>query len=206
MNKPGRKKQKSDQWILKTIEQHRPEGWDVLFAKYDPLIKAITGWSKWNFTQEEQQDVSQNIRMSLQTAIPKFKQQSTLAWFIKRIATYQCIDELRRKNRRIEMVPATQYMEPDAWNSEALISTENDDPFHHTAQNERYHSVLSALRRLGDSCRESIQMFYISDLSYKQISDQLGVSVNTVGSRLSKCLTKLKKELQTPPLQEELLP
>ena len=49
----------------------------------------------------------------------------------------------------------------------------------------------------------AIDAYYNQGLSYKEISEELGLAVNTVGSRLSKCLGKVKQNLQENPNFEE---
>jgi RNA polymerase sigma factor (sigma-70 family) len=49
-----------------------------------------------------------------------------------------------------------------------------------------------ALDRLGDPCREVIQLRYFADLSYDEIGRALRLNEKTVSSRLSKCLDRLE--------------
>ena len=69
-------------------------------------------------------------------------------------------------------------------------------------QKERWHVLRTSLEQLKETCKKSITLFYVHELSYQEISKQLGISTNTVGSRLSKCLDKLQKELRQQPLFE----
>jgi DNA-directed RNA polymerase specialized sigma24 family protein len=45
-------------------------------------------------------------------------------------------------------------------------------------------------------CREAIRDFYIHDLSYKEMAAKRQMPINTVGTRLSRCLEKLKARLE----------
>jgi RNA polymerase sigma-70 factor (ECF subfamily) len=49
-----------------------------------------------------------------------------------------------------------------------------------------------AVDRLGEPCREIVQLRYFGDLSYEEISRTLGLNLKTVSSRLSKCLDRLE--------------
>src|SRR2546423_4803503 len=51
--------------------------------------------------------------------------------------------------------------------------------------------VRESLDRLGDSCREIIELRYFGDLSYAEIAAELRLNPKTVSSRLSKCLDRL---------------
>jgi RNA polymerase sigma-70 factor (ECF subfamily) len=58
---------------------------------------------------------------------------------------------------------------------------------------ERAQYVHLALDRLGEPCREIIELRYFGDLSYEEISLELALNPKTVSSRLSKCLDRLEE-------------
>ena len=64
------------------------------------------------------------------------------------------------------------------------------------------HLVQVALERLGDPCREIIELKYFGELSYEEIALELNLNPKTVSSRLSKCLDKLE-EIARPMFPEE---
>jgi RNA polymerase sigma-70 factor (ECF subfamily) len=51
--------------------------------------------------------------------------------------------------------------------------------------------VRESLDRLGEPCREIIELRYFGDLSYDAIAVELRLNPKTVSSRLSKCLDRL---------------
>ena len=59
-------------------------------------------------------------------------------------------------------------------------------------QEEQNALVRTALERLGDPCREIIELRYFGDLSYEEIGGALRLNQKTVSSRLSKCLDRLE--------------
>jgi len=59
-------------------------------------------------------------------------------------------------------------------------------------KDEQNTLVRSALERLGEPCREIIQLRYFGDLSYEEIGRALRLNQKTVSSRLSKCLDRLE--------------
>jgi len=171
------------------------------------MLRAITAWPKWCFSKDEQQDVFQNIYVQLQKALPNFRQQSSLSWFIKQIAIRQCINEIRRQVRWRGVLVSTVQKNPNGeWQEMDFESPGTPTPRQEIIQKERWQILRTALERLKETCKESITLFYVHELSYQEISKQLGISVNTVGSRLSKCLDKLQKELRQQPLFERNQP
>jgi RNA polymerase sigma-70 factor (ECF subfamily) len=57
--------------------------------------------------------------------------------------------------------------------------------------------VLSSLARVDESYRATLELFYVGDLSYKQISTALKIPVGTVMSRLARGKEQLKRILRT---------
>lgn len=76
------------------------------------------------------------------------------------------------------------------------------DPYMDTVKSEQIQFLHETLGKLQKNCRISIRLFYMEQFSYKEISDALGISINTVGSRISKCLNKLRRELRKKTLLE----
>lgn len=56
--------------------------------------------------------------------------------------------------------------------------------------------VQKALRRLPEKCRQVFLLKYVSDLTYKEISDLMDISVNTVKYHLKEALRIMRKELK----------
>ena len=55
-----------------------------------------------------------------------------------------------------------------------------------------FRSPGRALERLGEPCREIIELRYFGDLSYEELARALELNPKTVSSRLSNCLDKLE--------------
>jgi RNA polymerase sigma-70 factor, ECF subfamily len=58
-------------------------------------------------------------------------------------------------------------------------------------------TVLAALAKIDESYRSAIELFYLGDLSYQEISATLGVPIGTVMSRLSRGKEQLRRVMAT---------
>jgi RNA polymerase sigma factor (sigma-70 family) len=67
---------------------------------------------------------------------------------------------------------------------------------------EQMAGVRAALDRVGEPCREIIELRYFGDLSYEELSATLNLNPKTVSSRLSKCLDRLEEIMQGTALRE----
>jgi len=62
------------------------------------------------------------------------------------------------------------------------------------------HTILEALDQVDETYRITLKLFYLGELSYREIADTLGIPVGTVMSRLSRGKDQLRArlgELQT---------
>jgi RNA polymerase sigma factor (sigma-70 family) len=57
-------------------------------------------------------------------------------------------------------------------------------------------AVHEALATLPDNCQEILDRFFARDESYRTIGDALDLPSGTIASRISRCLTKLRTEME----------
>jgi RNA polymerase sigma-70 factor (ECF subfamily) len=182
---------KSD--ILEGLKHGDPAALEDLFRHYQPLITSVVSWSKWRFDIHTRNDIAQQIQMELPRAIAGYTGQSNLDYFIKRICIHHCVDEVRRQfKERQRIVSIDNESNPHP----SPVAGAEYDPIRQIILAER----ATALKRLLDSmetpCRSVVKPFYVENLSYKDLSQRLGISVNTVGSRLARCLEKLRQTIE----------
>ncbi len=56
--------------------------------------------------------------------------------------------------------------------------------------------MRAGLDAVGDPCREILDRFFCRDESYKAIGEALELPAGTIASRISRCLGKLRSELE----------
>lgn len=134
----------------------------------DTFIKAIT-----------------TIKQGRYTETGKFK-----AWLM-RIAHNLMIDYFRQKKN--ENTVSNDDYEPDLWNNSSLCED--------TIEIEMVRTqVLSDVKKLvgflPETQREVLELRYYKDLSFKEIADQTGVSINTALGRMRYAVINMRKMAQ----------
>ena len=98
-------------------------------------------------------------------------------------------------------VVASRQIEDDALNA---ICAGDERIFQHRRRRQRRIIGSDTLDRrfqreqafVGDSCRDILDRFFCRDESYKVIGEALGIPSGTIASRISRCLAKLKVEIE----------
>jgi RNA polymerase sigma-70 factor (ECF subfamily) len=93
---------------------------------------------------------------------------------------------LRRRNKDARM---THY-EPE------ILENAGGSVESHAQSTTDGNLAIEALEKVDDVYREPLTLFYLKDLSYKEIAEVLDVPIGTVMSRLSRGKTQLRKHFK----------
>ncbi len=165
-----------------------------LLLAYQDLIHSVVAWPKWRFSEDERRDVVQEIHHSLAKSLASVADAGAVRAFVKRVSMNRCVDEVRRQVRSRGLFTGMPcYHSDDGAELEVPIA----DPTMPGAielitRNEQLRELRHKMTKLNDTCRHAIDQFYLDEMSYKEIAKKNGLAVNTVGSRLAKCLAKLR--------------
>ena len=96
-----------------------------------------------------------------------------------------------RRDKRAQLYAMTDEAENDR--------EEPARPDDIVSQAESAARVRAAMADLPPEQLEVVRLSFVEGAPHSEIADRLGVSVNTVGSRLSKCLNKLQHRLRQNP-------
>ncbi|MDE0469231.1 MAG: sigma-70 family RNA polymerase sigma factor [Candidatus Poribacteria bacterium] len=160
----------------------------TLVRRYQKPLHALV-WRKigdFHIAEEITQDIFLNVYKKLQT----LKNPNRFAGWLYVIASRRCIAWLKKKRIPMKSLDAMppEELEELAY---AQYHAERQDE----VVSERHREVVKRLlQKLPESERTVVTLHYLGDMTCEDISKFLGVSPNTVKSRLHRARKRLKKE------------
>jgi len=143
----------------------------------------------------EAADVVQEVFLKVFRNIGSFRGQSSLKTWIYRITVNEAHNARRWffRHRRREVELDTNPEESRNWKE--IIPDRSRSPFEMALDGEQHSMIEAALDRINPIFREAVVLRDITDLSYEEIAEILGVSLGTVKSRILRGREALREEL-----------
>jgi RNA polymerase sigma-70 factor (ECF subfamily) len=171
------------------------DAWDQLFdLHYAPTHRFVFQLSA-ELTQEDAEEICQETFLSVIKSIGSFAGASQLQTWIFRIAGNKTRDYRERQSAQKRgggAAPISLQAEDPETGLTIDPPAQLPSPDTLLMNREGSQLVSRGLERLGNPCREIIELRYFGDLSYEEISRTLDLNQKTVSSRLSKCLDRLE--------------
>ena len=160
----------------------------TLVNKYQKSVHALI-WRKigdFHIAEELTQDVFLKVYKRLST----LKRRDHFPGWLYVIATRRCIAWLRKKRLSTKSLDAMSTAQ-----LEELCYTQYERNRSEAAAIEQRHELVKRLlKKLPESERTVVTLFYLAEMSGEEISAFLGVLPNTVRSRLHRARQRLEKE------------
>jgi len=145
--------------------------------------------------QSEACDVVQEVFLKVFRNVGSFRGQSTLKTWIYRITVNEAHNARRWffRHRRREVELDTNPEESRDWKE--MVADGGRSPFDAACDREQHVMIEAALEKINPIFREAVVLRDITDLSYEEIAEILGVSLGTVKSRILRGREALRDEL-----------
>ena len=182
----------SDVQLIRRILSGDDEAFSILVQKYQKSVHALV-WRKigdFHIAEEITQDTFLRAYKSLAT----LKDPNLFAGWLYVIANRLCINWSQQNSPAMQSLEDTP-MEEIEQSSYAYYLSEQ----HEAEASDRHCEIVQRLlQKLPESERTVVTLYYLGEMTAKEIGKFLGVSVNTIKSRIRRA----KKRLQN---EEELL-
>jgi RNA polymerase sigma-70 factor (ECF subfamily) len=172
--------------------------WDEVFDRHYGPTTAFVWQLSPELAREDVEEICQEAFLAVVRNLAGFHQHSRLQTWIFRVAANKARDFLDRTRaaKRGGGIAPEVLQTPDPETGEGVDPPSlAPTPDAQLMSREQLGAVRAALDRLGDACREIVELRYFGDLSYEELGAALHLNVKTVSSRLSKCLDRLESIL-----------
>ncbi|MDE0484679.1 MAG: sigma-70 family RNA polymerase sigma factor [Candidatus Poribacteria bacterium] len=180
-------KKKDAELIQRTLDGDQ-SAFTALVEKYQKGVHALA-WQKigdFHIAQEITQDAFLRAYQKLGT----LKNHNLFSGWLYVIATRLCCEWLRKKRLPMQSLETVDSKEVDKVAYTRYLEEQRE-----TDINEiRRELVRDLLKKLPESERTVMTLHYLGEMTCESISEFLGVSPNTIRSRLSRARNRLKKE------------
>ena len=175
----------NDVQLIRRILSGDDEAFGVLIQKYRKGVHALI-WRKigdFHYAEEITQDVFLQVYQKLST----LKNPNQFAGWLYVIVDRLCINWLQRHKPAEQSLEATSIREIEEFSYACYVSEQRE-----TEALERRHTVVKKLlEKLPESERTVVTLYYLGEMTTKEIGKFLGVSVNTIKSRLRRARKRL---------------
>jgi RNA polymerase sigma factor (sigma-70 family) len=168
----------TDAQLVERCRAGEAAAWNELVERFSRYVYAISVRA-FGLSEVDAEDVFQDVFARTFERLDSLRDDAALRPWLAQLTRNACIDKLRAGSRE----DLTE--DPEAEASDAAIE-QLDDAL----------TVHEGLRALSGDCREILDRFFARDESYRAIGEALELPAGTIASRISRCLGKLRVQLE----------
>ena len=183
--------ERDDAQLIRAVLDGDDVAFNTLVQKYQKNVHALA-WRKigdFHYAEEITQDTFLRAYENLST----LKNPNQFAGWLYVIANRLCIAWLRKKKPAMQSLEDMSVKELEKLAYARYISDISEARDVETAE-YRYKLAKELLEKLPDSERTVMTLYYLGEMTTKEIGKFLGVSVNTITSRLQRARKRLQKD------------
>jgi RNA polymerase sigma factor (sigma-70 family) len=155
------------------------DAWGELVRRYSRYVYAIATQA-YRLSSHDAEDVFQEVFARTYEHLDRLRDPAAIRPWLAQLTRRLCIDLLRSRSRELPV-------------ADELLPAGVDETL---ARLDEALTVRAALAELPGHCQEVLDRFFARDESYLTIGAALGIPSGTIASRISRCLGKLREDLQ----------
>jgi RNA polymerase sigma factor (sigma-70 family) len=168
----------SDRQLVARCRAGDQEAWNELVDRFSRYVYAIAVQA-FKLPEHDAEDVFQEVFTRAYEHLHKLRDDDAIRPWLAQLTRRLCIDRFR----------AGAQEQPE----DLVEPADADDTI---ARLDDALAVHEALATLPDGCQDILDRFFAQDESYRMISEALDLPTGTIASRISRCLVKLRVELE----------
>ena len=160
----------------------------ILFRRHQKSVHALVWRKIGNFHTAE--DITQDTFLQAYKKLPTLKNHNQFAGWLYVIANRLCIDWSRKRRLITQSLEDTRVEEIERASYTHHVSEQQQTEI----AEHRHHLVKKLLAKLPESERTVVTLYYLGEMTTKEIGKFLGVSVDTIKSRLRRGRKRLQED------------
>ena len=177
----------SDSEIISLVLKGDHNAYALLVERYKSYVFTLT--LRFIKSREDAEEVSQDIFVKAYRSLADFKGTAKFSTWLYTVVNTTCITFLRKKRLDIKSLDDEKTFEVADNQDSGLRANQVE-------QKSRLNMVNQAIALLSPDDAEIITLFYKNEQSLEEISQILGVEVNTAKVRLHRARTRLKEKME----------
>lgn len=170
--------EQTDAQLVSRCRAGDPDAWNEFVDRFSRYVYAICSRG-FRLAEHDAEDVFQEVFARAFERLSELRSDDAVRPWLAQLTRRLCIDRLRVNARDLPSDADLDEQEADD-----VLATLDDAM-----------TVRAALDKVGDPCREILDRFFCRDESYRTIGDLLELPAGTIASRISRCLDKVRSEL-----------
>lgn len=175
----------ADRLFEKVVNENSYRDFETIYKHYYDYLCHYA----WKFVGEKElaEEVVSEVFYKLWKNKKKIKVKTSFRSYLFIAVRNQSFDYLR-KTRKVNYIDDTEAIRSK--------NVDHHSPLEETIFNEIYHNLEKAIENLPQQCRLIFRMSRDEGLRYKEIANQLNISIKTVETQMGRALKKLRKAIQ----------
>jgi len=173
-----------DEELFKMFQNGESRAFDEIYRRYRDILTAMAG--KMLESKQMAEDIVQEIFLSLYNRRAQIEIQVSLRAYLMKSMKFKILNEFRSSGirnaykKQVDLYRNVSYSHSCHYDCELKDLTSN---------------IELTINTLPNKCRTAFLLSRTEDLSYKDISGFMGISISTVEKHISKALRLLKSNL-----------
>ena len=183
----------SDEKLVEQTLDGDASAYEALVGRYQDRIYRLAYRMVGN--HDDAEDLCQDCFVHVYRVLPKYRRGLPFAPWLYKICTNLSINWFHRKGAQ----PPTQSLEigDEAESEELQLPDLGAGPEEQLVTKEERRRVLDAVHKLPISFRVPIVLRYLLDLTFREISETLGLPLGTVATRVRRGTEMIRRSIRT---------
>lgn len=183
----------NDQDLVKAVIRGENSAMRDLIFRYQELV--LNTCYKVLHSREDAQDIAQEVFIEAYRSAAELRNEENISFWLYRVSLNKSINYLKRSQnilfRSIHQIESV--FRNDAPAGPAALPHSDDDPGKKIEADEKQQMISSAVAALPSRQQKAFILHYYEEMTYKEISEILGLSLSSVESLLVRARENVRK-------------